>query len=192
MTRNQRMARMLRGLTGLSQGQFARKAGLNPNRVAAIEAGDLEPTAQDLQRIAAGAGMSAADADQLLRIGDWFSSGRQRQDQGALEALPALMDTLKQQLGVVFLRLLALPAPAAAPAAEDPAHVEDMMNRLRGRRHEVRVWAVRTVEELPSWSLCERVCDESIRESLRGGDLDRAVEWAELAQEIVQQLENPS
>lgn len=188
MTRNQRLARMLRGLTGLSQGQLARKAGLNPNRVAAIEAGELEPMARDLQRIAEAAGMAAADADQLMRIAEAFIRNRRRQDQGSLEALPALMDLLKLQLAAVFLRLLDLPGPGTPRAAGGPEHVEDMMNRLRPRSHEVRVWIVRTAEELQCWELCERVCDEAVRVAADNPEV--AAQWAELAEEIAEQLQS--
>jgi transcriptional regulator with XRE-family HTH domain len=190
MTRNQRLVRMLRGLSSLSQGQLARKTGLSSNRIAALEAGDLEPTAQDLQRIAEQAGLTAADAEQLMRFWETLSTNRQRYDQGSLETLPVLADVLKQQLATVLLRLLALPGPDADPEDADPAHVEDMMNRLRSRSHEVRIWVVRVAEEFQSWALGGRVCDEAAR--LAAENPEEALQWAELAEEIVEQLEKPA
>ncbi len=187
MTRNQRMARMLRGMTGLTQGRFAKKALLHPSMVTAIEAGEVEPTSQHLQRIAQGAGLTAADADELLRQAEALVRYRERQHEGRDEALPALMDRLKRQLGNVFTRLRALPDPGSAPRAEEGRDMEGLMARLKVRSPEVRVWIVRTAEEFQSPALCERVREEA----RRAADAGEAAAWAQLAEEIARQLPEP-
>ncbi|HEX2223278.1 MAG TPA: hypothetical protein VHN15_03630 [Thermoanaerobaculia bacterium] len=105
-----------------------------------------------------------------------------------MTTLSDLMDRLNRQLSDTYLRLLGLPAPETSRAVS-AEHVEDMMDRLRSRSHEVRIWAVRTAEELQCWELCERACDESTR--LAATDPEQAAQWAEIADEIAEQLDKP-
>jgi transcriptional regulator with XRE-family HTH domain len=181
------MAGMLRGMTGLSQRRFAEEVGLQPRQISGIEGGQVEPTPQDLQRIAQGAGLTVADADELLRYGEALARYRRRQDQGSEEALPALMDRLKLQLSRSFLRLLALPGPGSGPQAGEHRAVEELMARLRVCSPEVRVWIVRTAEEFQGWELYERVREEAGQEALRNSE--EAAAWAQLAAEIAAQLQ---
>lgn len=187
MARNQRMAGMLRGITGLSQRQFAKRVGLHPRHITAIEGGEVEPTPQDLQRIALGAGMTVADADELLRHAEALVSYRERQDQGSEEVLPALMERLKGQLSATFLRLLALPGPEPRPV--ERRGVEELMAQLRTCTPEIRVALVQVAEEYQSLELYERVREEAAREEERGAE--DAVAWAHLAKEIAVQLQQP-
>lgn len=189
MTRNQLTTRILRAVTGMSQGEFALKAGLGRNRLSHIEAGEAEPMPQELQRIAHAAGLTAADADEVLRSLEALLHQRRRHEQGHVEALSSLRDRLSRQLADTYLRLLSLPGPETAKAVTSQ-HVEDMMDRLRSRSHEVRIWVVRTAEEFQCWELCERACDESVR--LVDTDPEQAAQWAELAEEIAEQLEVPA
>lgn len=186
MTRKQRMTRILRAASGLSQGQFARSAGLSRNRLTHIEAGEAEPTPQEIQAFAHIAGLTAADADELLRYLEALIDRRRRHEQGHGAALSELMDRLNRQLSDTYLRLLSLPAPDAARAVS-AEHVEDMVSRLRSTSHEARIWIVRTAEEFQCWELCERACDESSR--LAATDPEQAAQWAEIADEIAEQLD---
>lgn len=178
------MARVLRALTGLSQGRFAKRAGLRPTDIANIESGQTEPTVHHLQRIADGAGMTAADADELMRYAESLIGYRQRLDQGGTEVLPALMERLERQLSGTFLRLLALPGPTPEPA--EP--VEDLMDRLKETPPEIRTVLVQVAEDFQSQALYERVREEAERES---GNPEEAAAWARLAEEIAAQLQEP-
>jgi transcriptional regulator with XRE-family HTH domain len=179
------MARVLRAMTGLSQGQFAKKAGLRLSDIAGIESGQTEPTVQNLQRIAQGAGMTASDADELMHYGEALIDYRQRQDQGSEEVLPALMSRLERQLSATYLRLLALPGPEPRPQAVEPRSVEELMDRLKSCSPEVRVYLVRVAEEFQSQALCERVREEA---ALEGEHPEEAVAWTQIAEEIAAQL----
>ena len=176
------MARVLRAVTGLSQGRFAKRAGLRPTEIANIESGQTEPTVHHLQRIAEGAGMTAADADELMRYAEALIDYRQRLDRGTDEVLPALVKRLEWQLSRTFLRLLALPGPDPEPA--EP--VEELMDRLRETPPEVRPALVQVAEEFQSRALYERVREEAERES---GNPEEAAAWARLAEEIAAQLQ---
>lgn len=181
--RSQRIAGMLRGMAGLSQRRFAEKVGLHPRQIAAFEGGEVEPTPQELQRIAQlGMGMTVADAEELLRQADAMARYRERQQEGRDEALPALMDRLQRQLSDTFLRLLALPGPQTVERRD----VEELMGELRACTPEARIWLVRAAEEFQSRELCERVREEAAREAERGGEL--AAVWAQIAEEIAVQV----
>jgi tetratricopeptide (TPR) repeat protein len=85
--------------------------------------------------------------------------------------------------------LLALPGPDAVPQPEDRLKAEDLLRRLKDCSKEVRVSLVRVAEEFQSWALCERICDESIREAER--NVEEAGAWAQLAQEISERVPVP-
>jgi tetratricopeptide (TPR) repeat protein len=101
------------------------------------------------------------------------------------------MERLKEVLSTAYYRLLALPEPDQAPQAddEDPLKTEDLMRRLKSSSREARVFLVRVAEQFQSWALCERVCDESIREAAR--NVEEAAAWAQLAQEIAERVPAP-
>jgi tetratricopeptide (TPR) repeat protein len=59
---------------------------------------------------------------------------------------------------------------------------EELWARLKGLDARERPFKVILDSEYHSWALCERACEASVREASR--NLERAAEWARLAQEI--------
>lgn len=189
MSRNRQVARLLRAVTELSQEEFAQEIGLSPHLVTQIEAGRMEPGRSHLQKMARKVGITPSDADEVLRHLEALQEYRHVQQQGSEEALPALMGQLGSLLSAAYHRLLALPEPAHVPHEVDRLDADDLMNRLRGARKEVRHYIVQVAEDFQTWALCERVCDESVKEAARS--VEEATAWAELAQEIAVRVSGP-
>lgn len=190
MSRDQRIARLLRAVTELSQEEFAQAVDLPPSLVSQIEACRIEPRRSHLQIMARkGAGITLSDAEEVLHHLETARDYRIRQEQGTTEVLPGMVERLKEALSTVYDRLLALPGPDIVPQSEDRLEAEDLLRRLKNTSKEIRVSLVRVAEEFQGWALCERVCDESIREAER--DLEEAAAWAQLAQEIAERAPVP-
>ena len=80
--------------------------------------------------------------------------------------------------------------PAGYPTSRQVASSREqaavLWSRLAGLPAEMRLGVVRVAEEYQSWSLCERVCQESVTEASRR--VERAAELAQLAREIAERV----
>lgn len=190
MSRDQRIARLLRAVTELSQEEFAQAVDLPIGLISQVEACRVEPRRSHLQDMARkGMGITLSDAEEVLHHLEVLRAYRSRQEQGTGEVLPGMVERLKEALSTVYYRLLALPGPDAVPQPEDRLNAEDLLRRLKDCSKEIRVSLVRVAEEFQNWALCERVCDESIREAERS--VEEAAAWAQLAQEIAERVSAP-
>jgi tetratricopeptide (TPR) repeat protein len=77
------------------------------------------------------------------------------------------------------------------PADLAPARIRAgrQWERLKDLPEETALAVVRVAEEFQSWALCERVCEESVRETSRS--LQRAASLARLAVETAEQVKGP-
>ena len=89
------------------------------------------------------------------------------------------------------------PLPCGYPQPEEVAPCRQraavLWELLADLRDEVRPAVVQVAKEFQSWSLCERICDESEREAARESDrsVARASALARLAQEIAERVPGP-
>jgi transcriptional regulator with XRE-family HTH domain len=63
-----RKARLIRALSGLTQEEMSRETGIPSALIDHFEQGNVVPSGDHLEKMAACAGMTAADADEHLRL----------------------------------------------------------------------------------------------------------------------------
>ncbi|HEX6901414.1 MAG TPA: helix-turn-helix transcriptional regulator [Thermoanaerobaculia bacterium] len=189
MTRKALLARLLRALSGKSQRVFARLLGVDPSLIGQIERGRVAPAREDLDRIAAGAGITLAQAEELLRLYQVFRRSGDARARGAEEALDGLTQGLRALTETIHRRILQLPLPAAPPSPVDRERAEGLWARMEPLPDASRSALVRVAREFQSWALCERVCAESVAEASR--DVRRSAALARLAREIAEHVPGP-
>jgi transcriptional regulator with XRE-family HTH domain len=189
MKRENLMARLLRAVSGLSQEQFAKQAGVHFTHVAQIETGKVVPSRAHLERMAKAAALTGSAAEEILRLVDTLRRPRQRRGAGAEFLLDGVAQGVRSEVDAAYRRLLTLRLPEAHPQAEDRQRAAELFGRLEGLPQEACLAIVQVAEECWSWALCERVCEASVREASR--DLERAAAWAHLARQIAERVQGP-
>jgi len=114
MRRMNRLVRLFRALSGETQSAFGETTGVQAVLLAKYELDLVEPSAEHLERMARGAGLTVAAGERLLDDADALRQPRQRAGSGAgglHEQLAAVVDS-------VYQRLLRLPPPGCAPRGD--------------------------------------------------------------------------
>ncbi|MBW8875678.1 MAG: helix-turn-helix transcriptional regulator [Acidobacteria bacterium] len=189
MKRENLKARLLRAVSGKTQEQLGEEIGVHPGLIGQIEQGRVLARPDYLERLAANAGITAADAEELLCHYEMLRVARRRHGRSAEDVLEGLVEDLRSHARASYQRLETLPLPASAPRAEDRVRAAELFERLAELSPEERRTVVRLEEELQTWALCERVCHASAREASR--DVELATAWAGLASEIAELVRGP-
>jgi tetratricopeptide (TPR) repeat protein len=189
MKRENLKARLLRAVSGKSQEQLGEEIGDPSGIIGQIEQGKLLARPDYLARLAANEGITAADAEDLLRRYETLRTTRRRRGQSAEDLLEGLAEDLRSHIRECYERLVALPLPASDPRAEDRVWAAELFERLAGLSPEERLAVVRLEEEFQTWALSERVSHASTREASR--DIELAAAWAHLAGEIAERVRGP-
>jgi len=177
-----RLVRLFRALSDLTQRAFAETTGMHPAVIAQWELDHGEPGPEELKRAARGAALTVAAGEQVLRFADTLRLPRQRAGQGAeglKKQLAALLDT-------IYVSLLRFPLPIDSPRAEDRQQAAELWVVLKDLPEDQQLSVVRVAPEYQSWALAEVVCEESVEHASR--DLERASSLARLAQEIADRV----
>lgn len=184
-----RKARLIRALSGLTQEEMSRETGIPASLIDHFEQGNVVPGGDHLEKMAACAGITAADADEHLRLYRMQRETWLRRSEG----LGAVLDHLARRLGRycagAVQRLLKLRVPERPPSPEDSRQAEEQFLRLKRLSRRSRLAAVRSIENFQSWALVERCCEESVQQASR--NLKRAAAWAQLALEIARLMPGP-
>lgn len=108
MRGNNQLVRLFRAVSGLTQKEFGQRTGVHPVLIARYELDEIEPQPESLDRMAAGAGLTVAAGEEILRLVDSLRRPRRRAGTGVedLEAQAAAV------VSGVYQRLLRLPLPA--------------------------------------------------------------------------------
>ncbi|HYU31086.1 MAG TPA: hypothetical protein VEW48_02905 [Thermoanaerobaculia bacterium] len=174
----QRLARLARALSGMSQKVFGESTRVDPKMLALYEVGDRDPSPETVQRLTGGVGLTVPAAEEVLRFADTLRRPRRRTGLGASDLFPQL-----EALGTRFLeRLLRLPAPDPVPRAEDRLGIEELWAQLKDLPEDQQVAVVRVGREFQNWALAERCCAESVSQA--SCQIERAASLARLAREI--------
>jgi transcriptional regulator with XRE-family HTH domain len=191
MRGEQRLARLLRALSGKTQEEVAEEIGVYRSHIAQIELGEVVPGPEHLAAMAESAGISVADGEELLGLYETRRRPRRRWGRGrdAEELLDRMAEGLRSDAGTVYERLLTLQLPGSLPKPEDREGAEELFARLEGLGEDMRLVVVRVSEQFQTWALCERVCEASVREASRG--IEAAAAWAHLAEEIAKRVRGP-
>jgi tetratricopeptide (TPR) repeat protein len=177
-----RKARLIRALSGLTQEEMSRETSIPASLIDHFEQGNVVPGGDHLERMAACAGITAADASEHLRLHRTQRETWLRRSEGAGAVLDHLARRLSRHCAGAVQRLLKLRVPERPPSPEDRRQAEVQFPELKRLSRRSRLAAVRSIEALQSWALAERCCEESVRQASR--NLQRAASWAQLALEI--------
>ncbi|HEX3126138.1 MAG TPA: helix-turn-helix transcriptional regulator [Thermoanaerobaculia bacterium] len=91
--RKRRLARLFRAESLLTQAGIEERTGIDRVTMAHYEAGDRKPTREHLELLAAAAGMTVADGEEILKLSDARRGPRLRQGRGAADLIAELGDT---------------------------------------------------------------------------------------------------
>jgi len=188
MKREILMARLLRALAGKSQAAMGEDTGLHPSMVAHVEAGKNPPSQEHLEALARGAGITVADAAELVELYESYRQARGEPGDQLEHALHQLSARMLFHIEASLRRISALHPNPALPAVER-RQAEELWSRLAVCSPEGRLAIVRLGEEFRTWALCERLCAESEREAPRQAAV--AAELARLAQEVAERVPGP-
>jgi tetratricopeptide (TPR) repeat protein len=179
------LARLLRALSGKSQELAAQELGVHPSLIGHFERGRVEPAPEDLEQLAVGAGITLAQAEEILRLYEAFRRSREIRGRSGKEALDGFTLDLRSLFETVYRRILLLPR-SGTPSPADRERAEELWERLKNAPEGMRAEVVRVASDFQSWALCERVCAESVTEASR--DVRHSASLARLALEIAEHV----
>ncbi len=119
MRRKNRLARLLRALSGKTQEQTAEEIGVHPSLIAQIELGKFEPSDDQLERMAASANLALADAEEIFLLAESLQRSNRWRGQSAEALLGELDERLRSHLSRAWQLLATLPPAERAPKPED-------------------------------------------------------------------------
>ena len=189
MRREHIMARLLRAVSGTSQEQFGKEAGIHPSLVAQFELGTVVPSRDHLERMAEAVALTVSSTEEALRFLDSLRRSRKRRGSDVETLLATIAEGVRAEVDAAHRRLLTLSLPEALPLVEDRRRASELLGRLEGLPPEARLAVVQVAEEYQSWALCERACEASVREASR--NVERAAAWAHFAREVAARVQGP-
>jgi len=185
MTREHYLARVFRALSGLTQAAMAERLGVHPSWIGQIEQGLSLPSSEHLREMAAAAGLTVEQGDEILERAETLRRRRQRrQGLSTSSLIDDTMDQMRVDLDGTVRHILTLPLPDQPPRSKERQEAESLFALLKPLDEALRSSVVRVSEHYQGWALCERVCEESRREIAQ--DLKSAAAWARLAQQIAE------
>lgn len=185
MKREHSLARVLRALSGLTQAEIAEEIGVHVSLIGQIEQGQVLPSAEVLKGMATAAGLTVAEGEEILALADTLRKKRRRQGLGIEDLLDEAADAVRSQIQSSFRRLLTLPLPGDPPQPDDRREAAELFERLKTLDATIRSTVVQLSSSFQVWALCEKACDESLRET---ASAEEATGWARLAQEIAERV----
>jgi transcriptional regulator with XRE-family HTH domain len=195
MKSGNRLVRLFRALTDLTQQQFADKLGISRETLVQYERGKIPPQPERLEQMAELAGLTVAQGEELLQLHDTLSRPRLRQGRGPDDLLADVGEPLRSRFHRAFQRLLRLHLPGGPPRPEDRDRAKELFETLRRLTRDQRTAVVRIASEYQSWALCELAVEASMQaapaEETEPRDLVEAEGWARLAAEIAERVPGP-
>lgn len=183
------LSRLLRTLSGKTQKDFAHDLGVHPSLIGHFERGRVAPAREDLERLAAGAGITLAQAEEILRLYEVFRRSPSYSRTGSPGAtLDDLTQALRAVAETIYRRVLRLPRPGE-PSPADRERAEELWTRMEPLPEVARSALVRVAREFQSWALCEKVCAEAMAEAPR--DAREALALGRLALDIAERVPGP-
>lgn len=180
MRRENLKARLLRALSGKSQADAAKDAGVDPALVAQLEKGNGVPKEEYLEGLARGADLTPADAEEILRLAETLRRSRRWQGKASRQVFQELAERVRSHAAASHRRLLILSRTGSPPGPGERRRAEELLARLKPLPAEWRLLAVRMAEEYQSPALRER----ARAEAKAAGDPAEAAGWERLAEEI--------
>ena len=181
----QRLSRLFRAVSGLSQLEFGAKIGIFPSLLDRYEQGKVNPSAEHLRLQGEGVDLTVAAGEEILHFADVLRRPQQRPGLGRA----ALFQATGALANRVAERLLRLPPGGPDPKPQDRDHASELWARLEPLPAEQQVAVVRVGREYQNWALAEKCCAGSVKQVSR--DLDRAASLARLAREIATRISGP-
>ncbi len=180
MTRAQLKVRMLRGLSGLTQEEFERAAGVE--HVAHMEHGLRNPDAGQIARMCSSLNLTPENCEEMLRFYETRSAANAGRESVPVPEAPVVRDRTEWTIEAIVERW-----DARFAARRDRAAV-CAADRERARRAWQDLSRLETVEDMAvvarvgrdfqTWAMVELLCGESLESSLAVGLAGLAVEIA--------------
>ncbi|HET9227974.1 MAG TPA: helix-turn-helix transcriptional regulator [Thermoanaerobaculia bacterium] len=177
-----RKARLIRALSGLTQEDMGRETGIPASMIDHFEQGNVVPGGDHLEKMAACAGITAADADEHLRLHATQRETWLRRSEGVGATLDHLARRLSRHCADAVQRLLKLRVPERQPSPEDQQQAEEQFQKLKRLSRRSRLAVVRSIDAYQNRALLELCNEESERQASH--NFKRADAWAQLALEI--------
>jgi transcriptional regulator with XRE-family HTH domain len=194
LTRAQRMARMLRALSGLSQREFERETRVP--KIGDIEDGSRNPSTRQLDRMASILDVTLTDGEEILRD---FEARRTRNlgraDSAGPQRIPGLWRRAPEIEEIVDHYAARFASrrdetPRSTLRASERAQALELWQRLEPlETFEDMALVVSKSREFQRWAMVERLCDESERAAAK--DSGRAMLLARAAVEVASLLKVP-
>jgi tetratricopeptide (TPR) repeat protein len=185
MKKGNRIVRLARALAGKSQERFGEEVRVAPKMIGAYEAGDRTPGAETTELVAAGAGLTVRDAEDILRFADTLARPRSRNGQTAAD----LRDDLTALVSRFHQRVLRLPLPEGSSLFKDGRSTEDLWRLLADLTEDQRSAVVTASRPFRIQTLAARFRAESETEATR--DPERAASLARTAERIEELVGGP-
>ena len=189
MRRKNRMARLLRALSGKTQEQTGEAIGVHPSLIARFEQDQIVPDEGHLERLARGADLTVSDVEEILRLAEDLCRSNRWRGQGSEALLGELKERLGDHISRSYRRLLTLPRSGLTPKPEDRRRARELCERLKSLPGDWQSGVIQVAEQYQSWALCEAACEESVNEATR--QVESAASWARLAREIAERVRGP-
>lgn len=178
--------------------RLAAGIGVTPDRLSKQMASpeDLKPEALDRMVTVIGASPAAVKVvsgcleglEPLDRPGNLTSADHATVEEAVLASARIIREDLRQLLG----RSRSAPVPGYPRPADLDLHrfrATLQVERLRRAPDYLRLQIVESASELQTWALCEKACEESVRQASR--DVDESLSWAQLARGIAHLVQGP-
>lgn len=184
----------LRKAIGWNEGELAAALGVSASLISDYERGKKALTRERLEAVVAVMGFSSDAVAETLAYIDRvrakaappvYPSAAAREPGAELQTIDSLGQCIADATSQVG-RLLATHLSWKVRALADRQFARGSLARLLRRSPSERRTLIRKTQEYRSWAVSELACDESIKAA--PADADRALELAELAVEIAQQV----
>jgi transcriptional regulator with XRE-family HTH domain len=183
LTRGQLKTRLLRALSGLSQDEFERETQVE--NVAGIECGPRRPTASQIARMCAVAGLTPAGCEALILEYEAHATHTAHHRGAAGSPRPKRLPDPEHVTGITAIieaaeaRISRHGEERRARRAAERELARDSWDRAKGLGFADVALLARATREYQSWALVELICDESTEAGERARDLaGLAVEMA--------------
>jgi transcriptional regulator with XRE-family HTH domain len=183
------LVRLLRALSGNTQGQAGKELGVDSSLIAQFERGRVVPSEEHLEMLAQGAGLTVEDAIAILNLFEVLREPRFRKT----EALEVVVERVKEIAEALtrgaYQQLLGVRLPNGLPSLNERQRAQELFQELEGLSQTGRLAVVQEVDECHTWALLQTVCRAVDHEAAR--NMEKAAEWVEVAGEIAAHIEGP-
>lgn len=183
------LVRLLRALSGKTQGEVGKELCVDSSLIAQFERGRVVPSEEHLDLLAQGAGLTVADAVIILKLFEVLREPRFRKSEALEVVVERVREIAEALTRGAYQQLLGARLPDGLPSLTERERAQELFQELEGLSQAERLAVVQEVDECHTWVLLQTVCRAVDHEAAR--DMGKAAEWVEVAQEVAAHIEGP-